>query len=79
VSLALARYYTKRDPPRVDGLARQFAALATAEPDLERLKRYQGEIAEMAPIVARRCSPQTAADLRAVLADRFLVDHMGMA
>lgn len=77
VSLALARYYCKHEPSRVDGLARQFVAQAMAEVDGERLRRYQGEVAEMAPFVARRCTPETATRLRAVLADRFAADRLG--
>ena len=71
--LALARYYAQPGPPRADSLARQFADLAAAETDADRLARYRAEVADMAPILVRRCSPETAARLADVAADRFLV------
>jgi len=74
VSLALARFYTHHDRQRADSLARQFAHLAAAETDVDRLARYRAEVADMAPTVVRECSPETAARLREVTTDRFLVD-----
>jgi Glycosyltransferase 61 len=76
VSLALARHYINLDTTRVEGMARQFVALAATEQDLDRLKRYQREVEEMVPIVARRCSSDTAVDLRDVLNNQFFVDRM---
>ena len=78
VSLALARHYINLDPTRVEGMARQSVALAATEQNLDRLKRYQREVEEMVPIVARRCSAETAADLRKVLNTRFLVDRVSV-
>jgi glycosyl transferase family 61 len=73
LSLALARYFAMFDRARADGLARQFAALAAAETDTDQLASYRAEVAEMAPILARRSSPETAANLVKVATDRFLV------
>jgi hypothetical protein len=73
VSLALARYYAKRDVARADRLAKQFAELAARETDRNRLASYRTEVAEMAPFVARRCSPETATRLDDVATDRFQV------
>jgi hypothetical protein len=75
VSIALARHYTQREPTRVDGLARQFVTLVALEQDPDRLRRYQREVEEMAPVIARRCSSTTAVDLREVLNTRFLGDR----
>jgi hypothetical protein len=75
VSMALARYYTQQDSARVDALARLFIALAATEQDPVRLRRYQREVDEMAPNVARWCSADTAEDLREVLSTCFRVDH----
>jgi hypothetical protein len=76
VSLALARYYARQDRHRAESLARQFAHLAVAETDMDRLARHRAEVADMASILVRRCSPETAARLRDVAAERFLVALM---
>ena len=41
ISLALARYYTHQDRQRAESLARQFADLAAAETDADRLARHR--------------------------------------
>lgn len=71
LSLALARYFIRHDTPRVDGLASQFAALASGEQDPERVRRFEREVRDMAPQLLRRCSPQTASIVQSVLHDRF--------
>jgi hypothetical protein len=71
--LVLARFYTRQDTRRADSLARQFAHLAAAETDVDQLTRYRTEVAEMAPKIVKQCSPDTAAKLRDVATDRFLV------
>lgn len=71
LSLALARYFVRQDASRVDGLASQFAALAAAEHDPERLRRYRREVVDMASHVARRCSPPTASLVNTVVTERF--------
>src|SRR5215212_2729318 len=63
ISLVLAHFYTRHDRQRGDELARQFAQLATAEPDRERLAMYRTEVADIMPILARRSSPGTATRL----------------
>jgi hypothetical protein len=73
VSLALARYYARQDRQAVDSLARQFVQLAAAETDVDQLARYRAEVAEMAPKIVKKCSSATAARLRDVATDRFLV------
>jgi hypothetical protein len=77
VSLALARYHAQREPARVENLARHFAALAAAERNEGRVHRYCGEVPEMARVIARRCRPETASRVRAVVADRFQPDRVG--
>jgi hypothetical protein len=74
VSLALAWYYARRGAPHANSLARQFADLAATETDKDQLARYRAEVAEMAPTLARRCGPETAARLAKVAADCFDVD-----
>jgi hypothetical protein len=69
--MVLARYYIRHDPARIDGLSSQFAGLAAAEPNPERLRRYTRDVLEMAPHVMRRSSPQTAYVTQEVLVDRF--------
>jgi hypothetical protein len=71
LSLALARYYATHDRALADGLAQQFAALVVAESDRDRLARYRSEVVEMAPILARRIDPETAAKLTTVASDCF--------
>ena len=57
----------------MDSLARQFVQLAAAETDVDQLARYRAEVAEMAPKIVKQCSSATAARLRDVATDRFLV------
>jgi hypothetical protein len=73
VSLALSQYYAQRDITRADNLARQFADLAATETDSNRLASYRSEVAEMAPMLVSRCSPETAGWLAEVAAHRFFV------
>jgi len=73
LSLELAQYFATFDRTRADGLAKQFAALAAAETDTDQLASYRAEVAEMAPVLARRSSPETAANLVKVATNRFLV------
>jgi hypothetical protein len=56
-------------------MARQFASLAAMEQDLDRIQHYRRDVAEMVPVVARRCSSATATGLHEVLNNRFLGDR----
>ena len=69
----LAHFYVRQDRQRAENLARQFADLAAAETDTERLAKYRAEVADIAPMLVRRGSPETAARLHEVATDRFLV------
>ncbi len=74
VSLVLARYYARaRDAERTDAMVNQFAALATAESDGDRLAYYRGDVQGMAGRIARMCRPETAKRLGELLASRFVV------
>ena len=72
LSLMLARYYARaKDAPRADALANQFATLAMAESNAERLAHYRGDVLAMAGRISRACRPTTVDRLNALLADRF--------
>jgi capsular polysaccharide biosynthesis protein len=71
VSVALAWHSATHDRADVDRLARQFATLVSAEPDLDRLARYRAEVAEMAPLLTGESGPETAEVVRGVMADTF--------
>ena len=71
VSLALARYFVRRDASRIDEMVRQFITLVTAEPDNNRLARHRTDVAQVITIVAQQCDPRTAAALTQVASDRF--------
>jgi capsular polysaccharide biosynthesis protein len=71
LSIVLARYFIRHHPDRIDPLGLQFAGLAGAEADPERLRRYTRDVLEMAPHVVRRASPRTAQVMQEVLADHF--------
>ena len=76
VSSILARYYVvaRRGASHVDAMAKQFAELAAAEFDVNRLVHYRDEVESMAARVARVCQSETADRLAEVLADRFRID-----
>ena len=71
LSIVLARYYIRHDPVRVDELGHQFANLAAAEGDPERLRRYAREVLEMAPLVVHRASPPASQAMQDVFTNRF--------
>jgi hypothetical protein len=72
VSLALAGYYARRHVTRVDSMAKQFAELAAAEVDLDRLAHYRADVDGEVSTVVKRCDPATAVQVAAVVSDRFL-------
>jgi capsular polysaccharide biosynthesis protein len=74
LSLILARYYQQRNDSRVDGLARQFAELASKEMDTGRLAKFNEDIETAARETIRGCSREVAELMTAVLSDRFLID-----
>lgn len=74
LSLALARYYARHDPPRVDALVRQFVRGVSAESSAERLAQYRPDAEKLWVQVAKAIEPATAADLRAIMSQRFQVD-----
>ena len=78
LSLVLAWYYAARqDAARADGMANQFAELAAAEFDENRLAHYRAEVNIMARRLATVCGPETAGRLAEVVSDRFLVGPQG--
>jgi hypothetical protein len=74
LSWTLARYRATHDPEGVEPLLDQFMALVARESDVDRLAHYRDDIAGSLKQVLRRCSPETAARLRAVLRDRLLIE-----
>ena len=73
VSFMLARVYAVRqDASRADAMANQFAELAAAETDPNRLAYYRAEVPSTATRVARICTRETADRLTRVVADRFV-------
>jgi hypothetical protein len=54
-------------------MARQFAELAAAEHDRTRLARYEKDVQAMAPLLLKRCGPDTAAKLESAMTDSFLL------
>jgi hypothetical protein len=74
ISWMLAQCYSYRDASRVDEAARQFADLVSAESNSTELAKYYEDIESGAGRVLRYCSPETAAHLLAVLADRHDLD-----
>ncbi len=72
ISLVLAWYYAQRDPALAASMASQFAELAAAEHDRTRLARYEKDVQDMAPLLLKRCGPDTAAKLESAMTDRFL-------
>jgi capsular polysaccharide biosynthesis protein len=77
ISLVLARHYTARVTGRAARIARQFAELAAAEPDLTKLAHYRSEVREISPLLLKRGDPETAARLAWVLKHRFDLDPKG--
>ena len=79
LSLVLAWYYAvaREDAARADGMANQFAALAAAEFDENRLAHYRAEVNIMARRLTEVCGPETAGRLAEVVSDRFLVGPQG--
>ncbi len=74
LSLMLARYYARaKDAARTDLMANQFAALAEAEANAERLAYYRGDVGGLIGRIARMCRPATVDRLNAVVAARFPV------
>lgn len=75
LSLMLARYdaSTADGGSRVDDLAEQFARLALAEADTERLAHYRAEIASLARDLVATCRSETVTHLCKAMADRFQV------
>lgn len=75
VSLALAAWYAKqRDAARLDAMVRQFATLAAAEFDLNRLAYYRAEVERIATTIRKHCQPDTAKRLAQVVSDQFRID-----
>jgi hypothetical protein len=70
----LARYFTPRDPTRIDRFVADFVRLAAAEQDSGRLARYHAEIQKTARSVAKTCHPEMRERLESVLAQRFRID-----
>jgi hypothetical protein len=77
LSLMLAKYYSARDVARTDRLVRQFADLASMEPDISRLATYRSDVENAVKGILKHCRDldlQTATRLSTVLADRFQID-----
>ena len=76
VSLALARYYAyaRRNSTRLDDMAQQFADLAAAEYDINRLAAYRADVEESLASILNRCQPETRGHVAKVVMDHFLPD-----
>lgn len=74
VAWMLAQHHSLRDASLVADLARQFIALVATERDMSRLAQHRRDIEAAATKITRACDVATAAQLRATLAHRFLVD-----
>jgi hypothetical protein len=73
VSLVLAGYYARLDAVRMDCMAKQFAELAAAEGNQDRLAHYRADVEDIVATLAKKCSPATAAQLAGVVSNRFLI------
>lgn len=72
VSLMLARQYARsRDAARTEAMVKQFATLAEAETDADRLAYYSADMHALAARVARVCSRELRGRVGKILADRF--------
>jgi hypothetical protein len=78
LSMILAQYYQRRNLPRVDDLARQFANLAAEERDTGRLAKYIEDMESAAVDILLSCSPDVAELMTSVLSDRFMVDSVAL-
>jgi hypothetical protein len=76
--MILAQYYQRRNLPRVDDLARQFANLAAEERDTGRLAKYIEDMESAAVDILLSCSPDVAELMTSVLSDRFMVDGVAL-
>lgn len=75
LSLMLARYYARaKDAARADAMANQFAQLAEAETDVDRLAYFRGDVHGLMSRIVRMCRPPTVDRLNQVLAERFPSD-----